>query len=445
MNRDSGRVLAWLNCPVSSASFVVLRAGMGLIVAAEIWRYFHHGWIDRYWVEPEFHFKYAGFGWVQPLPGIGMHVLFAVMFGAAMAMLFRQSARWGATTVALLFSYQFLLEQARYLNHFYAAISILWLIAVVSWVVHGNECSVPGRSAWVPRWAIVMLRFQVGVIYLFAGMAKMNGDWLTGAAWREWLVARYWQPAVRMLLDSGMERVFFGYGGLIIDIALVPLLLCRRTRAVGLGIAAIFHYVNAQLFSIGIFPWMMMLATLAFLPPAWPTTFESWIFSRSEPPPSRPDHGVLRPSATLGAVLLSLYMVFEIVVPLRHVLYPGDVRWTEEGHRFSWRMMSSDKRGTVSFRVVAGADTSRVLVPPFLAGWQAAMMPTRPDMILQAAHEIARRAESEVHTRVSVYADAWTSLNGRPLTRLIDPEVDLAAQPRSLRPSEWILDFQIPD
>ena len=50
----------------------------------EVIRYFDHGWIEEYWMEPEFHFSYFGFGWLGPWPGDGMYwhfVLIGVLAG----------------------------------------------------------------------------------------------------------------------------------------------------------------------------------------------------------------------------------------------------------------------------------------------------------------------------------------------------------------------------
>ena len=66
-------------------------------------------------------------------------------------------------------------------------------------------------------------------------------------------------------------------------------------------------------------------------------------------------------------------------------------------------------------------------------------MATEPDLIHQAALALARRARAEGHDRVEVRVDAFVSLNGRPAARLVDPTVDLAAQPRDPWPDDWIL------
>ena len=42
--------------PVDIAPIAYFRIAFGTVMVWEVWRYFDHGWIARYFVEPEFHF-----------------------------------------------------------------------------------------------------------------------------------------------------------------------------------------------------------------------------------------------------------------------------------------------------------------------------------------------------------------------------------------------------
>ena len=63
---------------------------------------------------------------------------------------------------------------------------------------------------------------------------------------------------------------FYSYGGLLLDLLAVPLLLWRRTRLLTFVALILFHINNAYMFSIGIFPWLMIAATTIYFDPAWP-------------------------------------------------------------------------------------------------------------------------------------------------------------------------------
>jgi len=232
----------------------------------------------------------------------------------------------------------------------------------------------------------------------------------------------------------------FTYGGLLLDLLVVPLLLWRRTRLVAFALAILFHFLNATLFSIGVFPWLMVGATLLFFPPG---AFRRALtrarirlaaaVPRTEAAPPLP-----------VTALLALYLLLQLVVPLRHLLYPGNVDWTEEGHRFSWHMMLRDKEAEVRFVVSDATATWRVDPEGYVTERQAEKMATRPDMILQLAHHIATDLRAKGHRDVRVRARVKASLNGRRPQLLIDPDVDLAAQPRTLWRASWIMPLTEP-
>jgi hypothetical protein len=137
-----------------------------------------------------------------------------------------------------------------------------------------------------------------------------------------------------------------------------------------------------------------------------------------------------------------VFLAVQAIVPLRHWVYPGDVAWTEEGHRFAWRMKLRSKRAHVArFYVVDYADNHVEVVDPDdeLAYWQAGSMKSRPDMLLQYAHHLASRAAMQGRPGVAVYADVVASLNDHAPARLIDPDVNLATVPRTLGRTPWVL------
>ena len=65
--------------PVSAASGAVFRIVFGLLGVAAVIRFAAKGWIAELYIEPVHHFTYSGFWWVQPWPGLGMYVHFALL------------------------------------------------------------------------------------------------------------------------------------------------------------------------------------------------------------------------------------------------------------------------------------------------------------------------------------------------------------------------------
>jgi hypothetical protein len=60
------RLCASLFNPVDISFLVFFRVLFGGIMLWEVYRYFTHGWIARYFLEPALTFTYYGFSWVKP-------------------------------------------------------------------------------------------------------------------------------------------------------------------------------------------------------------------------------------------------------------------------------------------------------------------------------------------------------------------------------------------
>jgi hypothetical protein len=207
----------------------------------------------------------------------------------------------------------------------------------------------------------------------------------------------------------------------------------------------VFHALTSVLFPIGMFPVIMSVAALVFFPPDWPRRLLSRLFSQQTRASAEPALSE-RSSAPTGRARLLLalglgYCAVQALLPLRFALYGGNVRWHEQGMRFSWRVMVREKNGSVQFRVTS-EHTGRVYeVSParYLTPLQEREMSSQPDLIAQLARHIRDDFAHRGRGRVQVHADAWASLNGRRARRLIDPKVDLAAVDDGLAPARWIL------
>lgn len=438
--------------PVDIGLLVVFRIAFGLCMLVEVFRYFAPtpagsapNWIDGHFIKPARHFTYYGFSWIEPLPGNGMYVLFGVLGVASLCMALGLAYRLAALIFALGFTYIFLIDQTWYLNHFY-------LISLLSWI----SIIIPAHRAWsvdawlrprirsqtVPTWTLWLLRFQLAIPYFYGGIAKMNPDWITGVPMQVMMGTGENYPLLGRFFDVNTVVLFFAWGGMLFDLLIVPLLLWNRTRIPAYLGLVFFHASNARMFRIGIFPLVMVAASMIFFPPEWLAPERKP--GEPQPPPSP---AALTPRRRWLLALLGLFVAYNCLMPLRHFLYPGEVSWTEEGHRFAWHMKLRTKTATAVFHAyddrgneLAGfTPPEKVLVPR-----QLAVMSERPDMLLQYAHWIADELRAKGHPDVHVRVDVKSTLNARKPQPLIDPRVDLAAQPRNLRHAEWIVPLYEP-
>ncbi|MEO0564665.1 MAG: HTTM domain-containing protein, partial [Chloroflexota bacterium] len=339
-----------------------------------------------------------------------------------------------ATTVLffLAFTYIFLLDQAQYLNHFYlislVSFILIFLPAHRAYAVDA-ALGLAQRSAFVPAWALNWLRFQIAVPYVYGGIAKLNGDWLQGEPMGLWLADRTDFPFIGQWFTVNWAGLGFSYGGLLLDLLFVPLVFWRRTRWFAVLAVTAFHLTNARLFNIGIFPWMMLAATIVFLPESW--------FRRQTDPQNNPTQQIPR----LLLAGLAVYVALQLLVPLRHLAYPSDPSWSEAGHMFAWHMRLRSKDADTRFFAYTPQSGRfwEVDAVPYLTPRQHQQMSDHPEMIRHFARFLSGELQHTHGEPVAIYTWAMVSLNGRPPQLIIDPSVDLAQTSLRFGENDWVL------
>ncbi|MCI0507276.1 MAG: HTTM domain-containing protein [Gammaproteobacteria bacterium] len=448
--------------PIDSSFLVVFRIGFAVIMFWEIARYWSNDWIRTFYIEPGFYFKYYGFEWVHPWAGEGMYYHFIAMGILAIFIGTGFLYRLSALLFFVAFCYLFLLDQSRYLNHFYLVILISFLLIILP----ANRCySVDAKirpalhSHTVPAWSIWILRAQFEIVYLYAGLVKINSDWLNLEPLRMWLSMRSDLPLVGQLYTQDWAIAAAAYGVILLHVVGALLLLWKRTRLAVFVIYAAFHTLNHFTFNIGIFPWMTLFGTLVFFDPDWPKQLADKISRRINPGARRfaaaDNRNAIDYSSTAGNMLaqntlmvfFGVWLMYQILFPLRHLLYPGNVSWTEEGHQFAWQMKLRDKQGFADFIVYDPASGQRWYIKPelYLTKTQTRKMAIRPDMILQFAHYLEAMWKKEYGLdNVEIRVNNYVSLNGREPAPLVNPSVDLTKIEPDLRHANWILPLQEP-
>ena len=435
------RWLSYLRAPEDGASLAFFRFCFGAIMLWEVFRYWAGGRIARYYIEPGFYFSFVPS--LKPWGGSGMYWHFGLLGALSVLITLGLLYRAAAALFCAAFTYVFLLDKANYLNHLYLVCLVSFLMILVP--AH-RVASVdrwlffPSAPETVPRWSRLLLRAQIMIVYFFGGIAKLNSDWLRGEPVGTWIAERSDLPVIGPLLEHPSAGVVFAYGGLFIDLSVGFLLFFRRTFVFGAALAVIFNVLNALIFSIGIFPYFMIASLALFPDPAWPRRLWRWL-SGGEPAKGPASNEMASPMSAGEKALLALvhvYMVAQLALPLRHWLYPGDVNWTEDGHRFAWRMKLRDKEvQSFNMRVIDPRSGAEEAIEPeeWLTDRQFRKMITRPDMIVQFAVYVADTFEVRMGVRPVVKARVSASLNGGPFRDLINPDLNLAAtDPRPLVP-----------
>lgn len=438
-----------LFAPVDIASLVAYRIGFGLMMAGWAIHYVLTDRVGQVYVRPRFHFTYYGFDWVQPWPGGLMYVHFIALALLGLAVAAGLCYRASTVMLTLGFVYVFLLDRTNYQNHYYlmalisGAMTILPAHRAASMDVF-HKLVTPSRTT--PAWTVWLLRFHIALPYFFGGIAKLDADWLAGEPMRQHLREHPLIAGYAPFMSSNLGVGVIVWGGLLFDLLIVPLLLWRRTRLLAYVLCMGFHLTNALLFRIHVFPWFMIVATTIFFVPDWPRRLLGKRTTAASSIARPPVQTAFSSSQRLCVAALGLYCLFHLFWPLRHFTYGGHTNWTDRGHYFAWRMMLREKASGIRY-TMTDPQTGSTWHPDIrlaINDEQSNRFVRDPEMILHMAHFLCETYAAATGKRAEVRALVLTSLNGRKPQLLIDPEVDLAAQPRGCHARAWIVPLREP-
>ncbi len=433
----------------SAAPLAIFRIAFGLLIFGSIIRFWLKGWIYELYIKPTYFFSFYGFEFVKPL-GQYSYLLFAICGLSALMVAAGYYYRAAAISLFVSFTYIELIDKSTYLNHYYFVSMICLLLIFLPAHVYFSVDAFRKKKLnanRIPRWTLDALKLFVCLIYIFAGLAKVNSDWLLEAQpLRIWLPAKNDIPLIGPLFNHVWVAFAFSWMGCLYDLTIPFLLLKNSTRIFAYVAVVTFHLLTALLFPIGMFPYIMIATALIFFSAEFHEkiirTVGHWFSVSKEfltPNQAHQYTGVV--SKTLIGLFITFFVI-QVSLPFRYLFYPGELFWTEQGYRFSWRVMLMEKAGYAQFLVKA-ADGKQLMVDnkEFLTPLQEKMMSTQPDMILQYAHILRDHYSQQGYRNVQVYVDSYVALNGRLGKPLIDPRTDLAKQHDSFDHKPWILTF----
>ena len=440
---------------VSIAPLIVFRIIFGALMLIGTSRFILNGWVQKLYIEPTFFFPFLGFEWVKPLPGNWMFLPFVLLFVSALFFMFGFFYRIASVVLFLSFTYIELLDKTNYLNHYY----FVSLVAFLMLFLPANRyCSLDAQLNLTPKqllvskWNIGILKFQLGIVYVFAGIAKLNSDWLFDAnPLRIWLQAHHHLPLVGKLLQQEWVAFAFSWTGCIYDLFIVIFLFNKHTRPFAYVFVVIFHLVTWYLFPIGVFPWVMIFSTLIFFSPNFHERILQFITKEKMQILSQKMLPTFNKKIVSSALIL--FVSFQILVPFRYLAYNGDLFWHEQGFRFSWRVMLMHKEGYGRFFVVDSKTKREMELPQqqFLTPIQLDQMLTQPDMILQYAQILYKEYNGKtfyvaglplkIH-KPEIQAEIYVTLNGRPSQLFVRKGKNLVTIKNDLKNRTWLEDFK---
>nr|AAK97782.1 vitamin K-dependent gamma-glutamyl carboxylase [Conus textile] len=469
-----------LSRPADPAGLAYIRVTYGFLMMWDVFEERGLSRADMRWGDDEA-CRFPLFDFMQPLPLHMMVLLYLIMLIGTGGILLGAKYRVCCVMHLLPYWYIVLLDECSWNNHSYlfGLLSFLLLLCDANhyWSMDGLF-NAKVRNTDVPLWNYTLLRTQVFLVYFLAGLKKLDMDWIAGYSMGR--LSDHWvfYPFTFLMTEDQVSVLVVHLGGLAIDLFVGYLLFFDKTRPIGVIISSSFHLMNAQMFSIGMFPYAMLGLTPVFFYANWPRALfrriprslriltpddgeddtlpsEKCLYTKEQAKPelaSTPEHEntAVRKQLTpptqptfrhhAAAAFTVFFILWQMFLPFSHFITKGNNSWTQGLYGYSWDMMvhtRSTQHTRISF---INKDTGeRGFLDP--QAWSKShRWAHNAKMMKQYARCIARRLKKHEIDNVEIYFDVWISLNHRFQQRIVNPNVDiLTAEWSVFKSTPWMM------
>ena len=326
-------IYRYLNKKQDSSSLAIFRLGFGFLMLYSIIRIWSKGWIESLYLMPSFHFSYLGFEWVKPIDNY-TYLIFLVCAISSFFVAIGYKYRFSVILLFLSFTYVELMDKTTYLNHYYLVSLISFLMIFLPANASYSLDSIIRNKSFklIPKWNIDCLKLMICIVYFYAGIAKINSDWLFEAQpLKIWLTSKYDLPILgNTIFQMDWVHLFFSWSGMFYDLLISFILLNNKTRPFGFILVVLFHVMTAILFpSIGMFPYIMITCSIIFFEPETHKKILEKFFSFIKNPLNKVKSIKVYNYKNTKVVqtLMIVFFTIQLLFPFRYFLYPGELFW----------------------------------------------------------------------------------------------------------------------
>lgn len=422
---------------VDNTAISIFRILFGLLLMLEGFGAILTGWVKNVFIDPEFTFSFIGLSFLQPLPGNGMYFYFIALGFLGMAIMLGYKYRYAMIGYAILWTGVYFMQKTSYNNHYYLMLLLNWIMVFVP---ANRRFSIDAKqspeiySNKVSQWIPLLFIIQIGIVYTYAAIAKLYPGWLDLTVPNSILsTPRSW-PYVGKIFEPNFNAYAVAYVGIFYDLLVVPALLWKPTRRFAFAFSVFFHLFNSIVVQVGVFPFMALSFCIFFFPPY---TLHR-VFRIKNQEVYAGDEIIAPKHYKFSTIILSLYIIIQVTLPLRHWAIKDDVLWTDEGHKMSWRMMLRSRSGVLRIWVEnkETGERTRYRYRDRMTNKQARVMSANADLIWQFSQKLSK----ELGPEYAIYVDSKLSINSGTLHPFIDPNQDMVeAKWNYFGHNEWIL------
>lgn len=408
---------------IDNTGISIFRILFGLLLMLEGFGAILTGWVKNVLVTPEFTFSFIPFPFLQPLPGYGMYIYFIALGCLGAAIMLGCRYRLAMLGYAILWAGVYFMQKTSYNNHYYLMLLLCWIMVFVP---ANRRYSIDAkrhpniRSNHISRWVVVLLIAQIGIVYTYAALNKFYPDWLDLTVPKNILSGLRFSPYTGSFFDHPFYAYAVAWVGILFDLLVVPALLWKPTRRFAFFFSVFFHLFNSIVLQIGVFPYMALSFNVFFFPPE---TLHRVFRIKNQEVYNKKEIQTPTNYKTILAVC-SIYLLFQVGLPLRHWFIEDDVLWTDEGHKLSWRMMLRSRQGALKIYLEDKNTGERIEYDytKDLTHKQARVVIANADLIWQ----YIQRIKKEKGADYAIYLNSKVSINGGRFHPFIDPEQDMS-------------------
>ena len=401
-----------------SLSFFRICFGVVLIVSTNtLWDNLELNYINQF-----FAYKYQGFEWVTLATENWLRLILASMFVSAALILLGIFIRFASLIFLIGYTYFFLLDASYYNNHYH----IIILLAILFLVTNGGK-SLSIRSFFIrspiieksERWKRWIFQIQIFIVYFFGGLTKLNYDWLSGGTMACILTAGADFHDKGSFFQSDVAVYLYTWAGLIFDLVVGFLLLWRPTKLWAIPAILAFNILNAFYFKIGVFPYMMIAATILFFDERDFNKIKRLFRINTRTFEHQADAD-FRTGKYVYTFLLT-YLMIQLILPIRHHFIKGNVDWTGEGKKFAWRMKQPCKIPEKFVLNFGHPDPDVEIGLNFrLNTSQMNELLYYPEHIVQLRNYLLGRVDKSIRNEIVFYPEISVSMNSRRAKTIYD-------------------------